>query len=383
MFSAAQRATAAGQATTPRSLASLLTPAAVVDLDRMEANLDRMAAYVSEHGLGLRPHTKTHKSPLLAAQQMQRGAIGLTVAQLHEALVMGEAADDILLAHPPVGEPKLARLIALPAHLRITVALDSRDALEPLAAAAAAAAREIGVLVELDLGMHRVGIPDPHAAAELCELCTRLDGVRWRGIMFYPGHIREHVSEQDAALENVDGQLQHVLAILHERGLDPEIVSAGSTPAAFASHRIRGLTEIRPGTYIFNDRTTAEIGACAWDDCAYTVLATVISTAVPGQAVIDAGSKALFREEIRGSNAAGFGALLDRPDVVVKGMSEEHGLLDLSNTDWRPRVGDRVRVVPNHVCVSVNLHDRVWGVRGDRIETSWPVVARGWDTYGV
>lgn len=370
---------AADPAMRTSSLESLLTPAAIVDLDVMESNLDRMAEYARAHELALRPHTKTHKSPMLGAEQVRRGAAGLTVAQLHEARLMAAASDDILLAHPPVGAPKIARLLALPADTRISAALDSREALEPLAEAADAAAREIDVLVELDLGMGRVGVTDAAEAADLCELCTRLQGVRWRGIMFYPGHIREHVDEQDAALEDVDARLQRVLEHLGDRGLVPSIVSAGSTPAAFASHRIRGLTEIRPGTYIFNDRTTAAIGACAWEDCAYSVLATVVSTAVGGQAVVDAGSKALFREDLRGASWSGFGALLDRPDVVVKGMSEEHGLLDLSATSWRPRVGERVRIVPNHVCVSVNLHDTVWGVRGDRIERSWPVAARGWE----
>jgi D-serine deaminase-like pyridoxal phosphate-dependent protein len=379
-FAELERAAAGANAVArTTTLDSLLTPAAIVDLDRMDANLDRMAAYARTHRLALRPHTKTHKSPLLGAEQIRRGAMGLTVAQLHEARLMAAASDDILLAHPPVGAPKLARLLALPASTRITVALDSRAALQPLAEAAAAAAREVGVLIELDLGMHRVGIADAGAAAELCELCTRLDGVHWRGLMFYPGHIREHVDEQDAALERVSEQLRHMVHVLGDRGLRPEIVSAGSTPAAFASHRIEGLTEIRPGTYIFNDRTTAAIGACSWEDCAYSVLATVVSTAVGGQAVVDAGAKALFREELRGSSWPGFGAVLERPDVIVKGMSEEHGLLDLSQTDWRPRVGDRVRIVPNHVCVSVNLHDTVWGVRGERIEMSWPVSARGWE----
>lgn len=376
----ATRPVAAGSAAdVPATLDALLTPAAIVDLVRMEANLDRMAEYARSHGLGLRPHTKTHKSPALAAEQVRRGAIGLTVAQLHEARVMGAASTDILLAHPPVGTPKLDRLLSLPRELRLTVALDSGAALDGLAAAARAAAREIGVLVELDLGMRRVGVPDPETAVRLCRQCAQLEGVRWRGIMFYPGHIREPVPEQQPALERVDADLQRVLGLLRDAGLEPEIVSAGSTPAAYASHLIRGLTEIRPGTYIFNDRTTAAVGACAWDDCAYTVLATVVSTAVTGQAVVDAGSKALFREELRGADGAGFGALLDRPDVVVSGMSEEHGILDLSRTDWRPRVGDRVRIVPNHVCVSVNLHAVVRGVSGERIERSWPVVARGWE----
>jgi D-serine deaminase-like pyridoxal phosphate-dependent protein len=366
----------------PAALDALLTPAAVVDLDRMAANLARMAQYTALHGLALRPHTKTHKSPLLAAEQVRHGATGLTVAQLHEAQLMGDVSPHVLLAHPPVGAPKLSRLLALPSSLDLIVGLDSHEALESLSAAAARAGRPVGVLIELDLGMRRVGVGDVATAIELCRLCTTLDGVAWRGIMFYPGHIREHVAGQDDAIERVDAALQRVLDALADAGLTPEIVSAGSTPAAYASHRIRGLTEIRPGTYIFNDRTTAEIGACAWDDCAYSVLATVVSTSVGGQAVVDAGSKALFREALRGSEAGGFGALLDRPEVIVKGMSEEHGLLDLSRADWRPRVGDLVRIVPNHVCVSVNLHDRVYGVRGDRIEQSWPVAGRGWEPDG-
>jgi D-serine deaminase-like pyridoxal phosphate-dependent protein len=344
----------------------------------MAANLDRMAAYCAEHGLALRPHTKTHKSPDLAAEQVRRGAAGLTVAQLHEARVMSSVCDDILLAHPPVGTPKLARLMSLPEAVRYTVALDSVEALDGLAAAAAAARREFGVLVELDLGMHRVGLADVAEAVDLCRRCTERDGVQWRGILFYPGHIREHVSEQQPAIAQVDRELQRVLAALGEADLAPDIVSAGSTPAAFSSHLVRGLTEIRPGTYIFNDRTTALLGACGWEDCAYSVLATVVSTAVAGQAVVDAGSKALFREDLRG-DGTGFGALLDRPDVMVKSMSEEHGLLDISRSEWRPRVGERVRIVPNHVCVSVNLHATVWGVRDDTIEKSWPVAARGWE----
>jgi D-serine deaminase-like pyridoxal phosphate-dependent protein len=142
---------------------------------------------------------------------------------------------------------------------------------------------------------------------------------------------------------------------------------------------VNGVTEVRPGTYVYNDRTTAALGACAWEDCALTVLATVVSTAVPGQAVIDAGSKALAREPMPGAGAAaqGYGVLLDRPEVVVTRMSEEHGILDLHGTDWRPAVGEQVRVVPNHVCVAVHLHDTIYGMRDDVVETSWPVTARG------
>jgi D-serine deaminase-like pyridoxal phosphate-dependent protein len=354
------------------------TPAAVVDLARMSANLDRMADYSARHALALRPHTKTHKSPEMAKEQLRRGAAGVTVATLREAEVMATVAHDILLAYPPVGPGKIERLLALPEDVRVTVALDSREVLEMVASAAAAAGREIGVLVELDVGMRRVGIGDPVEASTLARRACDRAAVEYRGITFYPGHIREPVSQQSPALGRLKGDLARFLEIFERDGVTPVIVSGGSTPTAFASHQLDALTEIRPGTYIFNDRTTAEVGACAWEDCAYTVLATVVSTAVPGQAVVDAGSKALTREELRAPEAAGFGALVDRRDVVVKALSEEHGLLDLSRTEWRPRIGDRVRIVPNHVCVSVNMHARVWGIEGDQVRESWEVAARGW-----
>ncbi len=362
----------------PAALDELTTPAAIVDLPRMSANLDRLAAWTERHGLALRPHIKTHKSPELAHEQLRRGAAGLTVATLREAEVMAEVADDILIAYPPVGDARLRRLAALPDPLRITIGLDSLEALAGLAAAARAAARTFGVLIEADLGMRRVGLADPDAIVALARAATERDGIEYRGIMFYPGHVREPVAEQDEPLRRLAADLAALIDRLSDAGLPPAVVSGGSTPTAFGSDRISGLTEIRPGTYIFNDRTTAVIGACEWDDCAYTVLATVVSTAVPGQAVVDAGSKALSREELRAPNATGFGALLDRPEVQVRALSEEHGILDLSQTDWRPRIGDLVRIVPNHVCVSVNLHDRVWGVRDNVIERSWPVAARNW-----
>jgi D-serine deaminase-like pyridoxal phosphate-dependent protein len=293
-------------------------------------------------------------------------------------------SDDLLLAYPPVGAQKLARLSELPESLRITVALDSSDALQPLAQQARERRRTIGVLVEIDAGMHRVGLARPEAAAALARSVTEQQYLEWRGLLFYPGHIRETVAEQGPALQALTRTLAAHLEALAHLGLTPATVSGGSTPAAEQSHLVPQLTEIRPGTYIFNDRTTAVIGACSWSECAYTVLATVVSTSVAGQAVVDAGSKALSREDIRGADAPGFGALLDRPDIQVKALSEEHGLLDLSRTDWRPRVGERVRIVPNHVCVSVNLHERLWGVRGgDQIEASWPIQARNWSQAGT
>jgi D-serine deaminase-like pyridoxal phosphate-dependent protein len=358
--------------------ADLTTPAALVDVDRMLSNLDRMAAYVKGNALALHPHVKTHKTPALAMEQLRRGAQGVTVATIREATLMAEVCDDILLAYPPVGKPRIDGILALPESVTVTVALDSAAALDDLATAASAAGRNVGVLIEMDVGMRRVGLPDAADIVALAARATDAPGIDYRGVLFYPGHIRQHVSEQGQALDELAGILDERVEALRDAGLAPDVVSGGSTPAAFASHRLPAITAIRPGTYIFNDRTTARLGACHADDCALTVLARVVSTGVPGQAVVDAGSKALGREPLRAGDQDGFGEVLDRPDVIVRAMSEEHGILDLTRSDWRPAVGDLVRIVPNHVCYVVNLHAQLHALSGGSIVETWPVRARGW-----
>jgi D-serine deaminase-like pyridoxal phosphate-dependent protein len=359
-----------------RTLDDLETPAAVVDVDRMRDNLRRAADYCQTHGLRWRPHTKTHKIAALAAEQVRAGAIGVTVATPREAEVMAATVDDLLLAYPPLGGSKLRRLMALPAHVRLTVGLDSPEALAGLAEAARAGGRRVGVLIEFDAGMRRVGVQSPEAAVALARQAAELDCVDYRGVMYYPGHVRIPGAGQDAPLAALAANVRRFVDTLAAAGLAPEVVSGGSTPTFWRSHELAGTTEVRAGTGIFNDRTTVEVGACEWDQLAYSVLATVVSTAVPGQAVVDAGAKAVARDPLP-TGGPGLGALLDRPDVLVSSVSEEHGILDLSVTDWRPRVGDRVRVVPNHVCVSVNLQERLWGLRGEQVVEEWNVEGRG------
>lgn len=333
------------------------TPIGFVEMDRVRANARRTAEYAASHGLGWRPHVKTHKSKTVAAVQLGSGARGLTVATLREAEVMSSLTDDLLLAYPPVGDPKVSRLLALPSRLDLKVALDSEEALRPLARHAAESGRSIGVLVEQDVGLGRVGLAGSGDVIDLAKQVVALDGVDFRGVMFYPGHIRMSEDEQTEHLLEVSSRLRDTLTGLREAGVDVEIVSGGSTPTLWRSHEMEGLTEIRPGSCIYYDREGLDIGVATEADLAYTVLATVVSTAVPGRAVVDAGSKALSKEG-RGSGE-GFGVLLDRPDVSVTSLSEEHGVLDVSATDWVPHIGERVRIVPNHVCLSVNLQDRL------------------------
>lgn len=357
--------------------ADLETPIPIVDLDALRRNLDRAAEYATSHKLALRPHIKTHKSPRIAAEQLARGAVGVTCATPFEAEVMSAVCHDILVAYPPVGHQRAARLAALDPKVKLTIALDSMEAIGEIAHAAHSLDREIGILIELDLGMRRVGTRVDRAI-ELAKMLDQRPLLDFAGIAFYPGHIRETVGEQDARLEDLSNTLKDALERFDAAGVPAKVVSGGSTPTLWRTHEIHGVTEFRPGTYVYNDRTTAAVGACAWEDCALTVLATVVSTSVSGQAVVDAGTKALGREPMRGTDTMdGFGCLAHDRDVIVKAMSEEHGILDLSRTLWRPKVGDKVRIIPNHVCIVVHLNDVIAGVRGDVVETSWPVTARG------
>jgi len=345
------------------------TPALVVDLDVMERNISRMGDYARAHALRLRPHTKTHKIPALGARQLSHGALGLTVAKVSEAEVMlASGTEDLLVAYPLFGAEKVRRLIEVARKTRVTVSVDSLEAARPIAEAAAAAGVSIGLLAEVDAGLHRVGVQPEKFTGLLRELAG-LSGVELRGMAFYPGHIKG----QDAkALEVLSNLISGLVAEAKAAGFELPVVSGGSTPTMWHSHEIAGMNEIRPGTYIFNDRNTILSGACTPDDCAATIIATVVSTAVPGQFVIDGGSKTFSSDR---AAAEGFGQFLDAPDALFEKMNEEHGYV--KHAAHQRKVGERVRVLPNHICVAVNLHERIYGVRGDEVVESWTVDGRG------
>jgi D-serine deaminase-like pyridoxal phosphate-dependent protein len=355
-----------------KSVADLETPALLIDLDIMERNLQRVADYTREHGLRLRPHTKTHKIPALGRKQIESGAAGLTVAKVSEAEVMlGSGTPDLLVAYPIIGAAKLDRLMQVAAHTRVTVSLDSLEAARQLSAAAQAAHRDIGVLAELDAGLGRVGVAPGPELVELARAIDRLPGLHLEGIAFYPGQIK--TVGETAALSELIGS---VARELRRAGLAIAIVSGGSTPTLFESHKIDGLNEIRPGTYIFNDRNTMLSGACSLEDCAASIMATVVSTAKPGQMIIDGGSKT-FSSDRPVTAEVSFGHVVEAPEAVFTKMNEEHGYVDIRAVKRDFAIGDRVRVIPNHVCVAMNLHEFVYGVRGGYVEQVWRVEGRG------
>ena len=354
------------------------TPALVVDLDIMERNLARVADYAREHNLRLRPHTKTHKSIRLARRQIALGAAGLTVAKVGEAEIMlGAEPEDVLVAYPIIGHSKLARLVEVARRTWVTVALDNAFAARQLSDAARAAQVEIGVLAEVDVGLGRVGVAPGEALLQLAQTMEKLPHLRFEGITFYPGQIKSLDESGLEGLQRVSEITRAVLEDFRKAGIETRIVSGGSTPTLFHSHQVYGLTEIRPGTYVFNDLNTVRSGACAMEDCAAWILATVVSTARPGHMIIDGGSKTFSSDRLANSAEVTFGHLVEAPGARFHKMNEEHGFVDLTHAETEFSVGDRVHVIPNHICVAVNLHERVYGVRGDEVEEAWTVDARG------
>ena len=329
------------------------TPALYVDLDVLEHNIARMQQQCRAWGVGLRPHVKTHKIPEIAQMQLDAGAIGITVAKVGEAEVL--PGDDVLVAYPLL-QAKLPRLRELAKTRRVKVAVDSVDV------ARGVHGKGIETLVEIDVGVGRTGAQSPEQAVEIAQACS--DG-NFRGICYWPSWLDE--AGFQAACVKIDA----VLDALAAAGFEATIVSGGSTPGAAKTPLIPRTTEIRPGTYVFYDASSLAAKLCVEADCALRVLTTVVSTAVPGQCVIDAGSKTFSSDQTVGAGT--FGHFIGRQWTMRK-LNEEHGYVEI---DGPARVGEKVWVVPSHVCATVNLHDEISYGRRGRVEGSWKVAARG------
>lgn len=359
----------------------LSTPALVIDLDVLERNLDRMAAYCREHGLDLRPHTKTHKTPEVARLQIERGAAGLTVAKVGEAEVMAAGTSteqaEILVAYPIYGSEKLRRLAELARTRRILLSLDSETTARELARAATEGGSSFGVLVEFDAGLRRCGLEPGPDCVDLARKIEALPGLELRGLMTYYGNIWGTEAERREEARRVAVRVRRALSAFAEAGMPVGIVSAGSTPSAFLSHEIPGITEIRPGTYVYNDLNTYYQGVCGLEDCAARVVTTVVSTAVSGRAMIDAGSKTLSSDLLGSGPKTGHGYVVEAPDAKLIKLNEEHGHLDISGSAHRFQVGEVLTVIPNHVCTCVNMHDEVFVARQEEVVGCWGVRARG------
>ncbi len=349
----------------PRRIEDLETPVPIIDLDVVERNLTRWQDRCDALGVANRPHVKTHKNIALARRQIALGAKGITVQKLGEAEVMADAGiTDLLLTFNIVGAAKLRRLAALAERTDIAVVADNAAVVAGVAEAGGVAGRPISILVECDTGAKRNGVQTPEAAAALARLIDRTPGASYGGLMTYPAKGTRAATE---------AFLTEARDLAAAAGLETATISTGGTPDMWRDEGLGIATEYRAGTYIYFDRSHIAGGACAEADCALDVLATVVSRPTADRAVIDAGSKALTSDllGLEGYGVArGLGA-------VVYAHSEEHGLLDMRGAAQALKVGDLVRIIPNHVCPVSNLYDRVVFTRGGEALGYATVHARG------
>jgi D-serine deaminase-like pyridoxal phosphate-dependent protein len=325
------------------------------------------------HGLRLRPHAKTHKSAFVAMRQITHGAVGLTAATMREAEVFaGAGVEDILIAHPPVGEPKLRRLRDLATRVRrLAVAIDTVEL-------AGSLPETVEVLWEVDTGLHRLGTsPGEPTLAAVLRLVERIGRERFRGLMTHGGHSYRATDDAQvtAAAQDEAGGLVESARLIRAAGLEVRELSIGSTPTAAHVEVAGGVTEMRPGTYVYGDANLVTLGSQELEDCALAVVATVVSRPDRTRAVVDSGSKALSAD-LRVAGLNGYGIVLGHPGVKLDRLSEEHGVL-VSEGPIDMAVGDRVAIIPAHACTTVNLHPTLLVIHGS--ESRWePVDARGW-----
>jgi len=348
------------------NVADLDTPAVTILLDRMEANIARVQGMVARHGIGNRPHIKTHKIPAIAKLQMAAGAVGITCQKLDEVDIFtdAEVADDILLTFNIVGVNKTDRLMELSARVRrLAVVADNEAVVRGLSEAGVRHGRDVPLLIECDTGFGRNGVQSPEAARALGRFAMNMPRIRLEGLMTFPNK---------APVTN--DFLVRAIELFAADGIDLAVISGGGTPALLTLGDFPMMTEHRAGTYVYNDRMMMQAGVASLADCAMHVRATVVSVPTPDRAIVDAGSKMLTREQY---TVKDFGQLVEYPDAVVSNLSEEHGMIDLSRSAAKPKVGEVISIIPNHCCVVSNMVDEVYGVRDGTVEVVWPVAARG------
>lgn len=349
-----------------QTLDTLETPAVLIDAEIADSNLVRWQERCDRAGLANRPHIKTHRSVAWALRQLELGASGITVQTVGEAEVMvGAGISDIFLTTNVLGASKLARLGALARRCTLAVVADSAEVVEAIAATGREAGAEITVLVECDTGGARCGLADPVEISRLAQRIIDVTGLRFGGLMTYPAAGKR---------TNSAGVLVAAIAACRAAGADVPVVSSGGSPDMWSEEGLEPVTEYRAGTYVYNDRALVNYGAATLDQCAMTVLATVVSRPTADRAIIDAGSKALTSDLI---GLEGYGMVIEHPEAKIYLLNEEHGLLDVSRCAAPPAIGDRIHVLPNHTCVVTNLFDRLFVVAGNRLLGALPVDARG------
>jgi D-serine deaminase-like pyridoxal phosphate-dependent protein len=361
-------------------LLALDTPALLIDLDIARLNLEKMQKKANNCGVALRPHIKTHKIPKLAHLQLHLGAVGITVAKGSEAEVMADAGiQNIFIANQVVSAKKLKRLSELSKRVTLSVGLDSTSAAEQLSAIFSAAGLTIEYLIEINSGLNRCGVLPGRDAVELYQAIHALPSLRFKGIFTHAGQVYGAGSLAEVMkISRLESKIMVETArALEQAGTSVEIISIGSTPTMKVWQGQKGVNEIRPGNYIFHDAIQISLGVATLEECALSILASVISRPARERAVIDGGSKTFSSD--RGAHgkemASGYGIVLGKKATLVR-LSEEHGIMSL-DPDEHLEIGDRVRVIPNHACAVVNLFDRAYGISNGEVVEEFKIAARG------
>jgi len=358
------------------------TPCVLIDLDIMNRNIDRMSAIAKRNGITVRPHTKTHKIPEIAKMQLASGAVGITVAKVSEAEVMAEnGLKDIFIGYPVIGEAKIKRALALNRKIHLIIGVDSLVGAKMLSDVAQHEGQTVEVRLEVDTGLKRTGIPYSEALSLAREI-DQMKGLQLKGIFTFRGLIYKGEPTGDRVKAgHEEGELLVTLAEkLRAEGIDIKDVSLGSTPTSEFAAEIPGVTEIRPGTYVFNDAQEAKLGVCSLDDCAAKVLVTVISIPSKDLAILDGGSKTFATDVNPGVYPAfleGYGNVELSDNLILERLNEEHGMLKVKQGAPELKVGDRVTVIPNHICSTVNLHNKVYFTQNNIVIREVVVAGRG------
>ncbi|MCY9657442.1 alanine racemase [Paenibacillus chondroitinus] len=364
-------------------LEALETPSLLIDADRMDRNIEAMADMARIHQVNLRPHAKTHKIPAIALKQIEAGAVGITVAKIAEAEVMAaHGIRNIFVAYPLVTASKIERAIRLSEQIELIVGVDSLAGAQQLEHIASRHGHSLQVRLEIDTGLRRTGVLYEQAAALAAEI-SAMPHLRLTGIYTFRGSLLAGKPTLDvAAAGKEEGALMAQLAErLRTQGIAITDVSVGSTPTATYAAAVEGVTEVRPGTYVFHDRMQARLGVCSLEDCAGSVLVTVVSRPSADLAIVDGGSKTFATDVQPGTEPLqlkGFGHILGLTDATLARLTEEHGMIELGPLAQAAnlQIGDKLRIIPNHICSTVNLHNHVVMQR-DQTYTRTPVLARG------
>jgi D-serine deaminase-like pyridoxal phosphate-dependent protein len=360
-------------------LADLDTPSLLIDLDTLERNVAEMQAVASAAGVRLRPHTKTHKCPDIARMQLDAGASGITAAKLGEAEVMVDAGiDDVLIAYPIVGERKLERLRALAERASLRVTTDSVEVAEGIGRVGQDLGRDVPLLVEVDTGLHRVGRPAGAPTVELVKELSGVRGVEVLGLLTHAGHAYRSTgpAELRAAAEREGRDLVETAEGCAAEGIELREISVGSTPTARIVAGVAGVTEIRPGTYVFNDVQQMRLSVATEPTCAARVLTTVVAHPTDERFVLDAGTKAFTSDGGDGPPFPGRGVVAGRPELVLDFMNDDHAVGHLTGAD-DVLIGDRLEVIPLHVCSTVNMFDEAVGIRSGQVVRMFAIAGRG------